>query len=84
MYDPTDIDDVLNKQFGLWLRNTMRRKNITTDEIVFLTDITKDRIEQLIRGIAEPSLLETEIVKIADVLKVPVKLLQQMNNEVLQ
>lgn len=84
MYDPEDIDDVLNKQFGLWLRNTMRRKNITIDELVFLADIKRERVDQLIKGTANPSLLEVEIVKIADVLKVPVKQMQIMNNEVLQ
>jgi transcriptional regulator with XRE-family HTH domain len=84
MYDPEDIDDVLNKQFGLWLRNTLRRKGITIEELAFLTDIPKQRIEALIKGTANPSLLETEIVKISEVLKIPIKQIQMINNEVLQ
>jgi transcriptional regulator with XRE-family HTH domain len=84
MYDPEDIDDVLNKQFGLWLRNTLRRKSITIEELAFLTDIPKQRIEALIKGTANPSLLETEIVKISEVLKIPIKQIQMINNEVLQ
>jgi transcriptional regulator with XRE-family HTH domain len=84
MYDPEDIDDVLNKQFGLWLRNTLRQKNITIDELAFLTDIKKTRIEALIKGTANPSLLETEIVKIAEIINVPIKQIQMINNEVLQ
>jgi hypothetical protein len=79
-----DMDDILDKQFGEYIKNRMRQLRFNYEELSFVTSIDAKRLKDLMNGTQKVGIKEFELNALANALELNTEDLSLINNMVIQ